>query len=156
MSMTGSVTSTTTTLPTPAHSVNGSSIPSEMTQDTIMGDDSPHKRKREADDMGSRAQKKVHVEDRNLGIDDLHLDVGEKYLLCRTRKTPFYLSQHSHSAHSMAHVARPGFPGCDVFGAKLTRRLPSCFPRDLVNLLTLQRTLGPSLTCRKISSRGMA
>jgi hypothetical protein len=93
MSMTGSVTSTTTTLPTPAHSVNGSSIPSEMTQDTAMGDDSPHKRKRDVDDMGSRAQKKVHVEDRNLGIDDLHLDVGEKYLLCRTRKTPFYLSK---------------------------------------------------------------
>jgi hypothetical protein len=90
MSMTGSVTSTTTTLPTPAHSVNGSSIPSEMTQDTVMGDDSPHKRKRDGDDMGGRAQKKVHVEDRNLGIDDLHLDVGEKYLLCRTRKTPFY------------------------------------------------------------------
>jgi hypothetical protein len=91
MSMTGSVTSTTTTLPTPAHSVNGSSIPSEMTQDTVMGDDSPHKRKRDGDDMGGRAQKKVHVEDRNFGIDDLHLDVGEKYLLCRTRKAPFYL-----------------------------------------------------------------
>lgn len=90
MSMTGSVTSTTTTLPTPAHSVNGSSIPSEMTQDTLMGDDSPHKRKRDGDDLGGRAQKKVHVEDRNLGIDDLHMDVGEKYLLCRTRKTPFY------------------------------------------------------------------
>jgi hypothetical protein len=84
MSMTGSVTSTTTTLPTPAHSVNGSSIPSEMTQDTPMGDDSPHKRKRDGDDLGGRAQKKVHVEDRNLGIDDLHMDVGEKYLLCRT------------------------------------------------------------------------
>ncbi|KAL2197536.1 mediator of RNA polymerase II transcription subunit 19 [Corynascus similis CBS 632.67] len=84
MSMTGSAASTTTTLPTPAHSVNGSSIPSEMTQDTSMGGDSPHKRKRDVDDMGGRAQKKVHVEDRNLGIDDLHLDVGEKYLLCRT------------------------------------------------------------------------
>ncbi|KAK4155937.1 hypothetical protein C8A00DRAFT_13059 [Chaetomidium leptoderma] len=84
MSMTGSVVSTTTTLPTPAHSVNGSSIPSEMTNDTAMGDDSPHKRKREVGDMGDRAQKKVHVEDRNLGIDDLHLDVGEKYLVCRS------------------------------------------------------------------------
>jgi len=49
-----------------------------------MGEDSPHKRKRAADDTGYRAQKKVHVEDRNFGIDDLHLDVGEKYLLCRT------------------------------------------------------------------------
>jgi hypothetical protein len=61
-----------------------------MTQDTAMGDDSPHKRKRDADDMGGRAQKKVHVEDRNHGINDLHLDVGKKYLLCRTRKAPFY------------------------------------------------------------------
>ncbi|KAK4143740.1 Rox3 mediator complex subunit-domain-containing protein [Dichotomopilus funicola] len=84
MSMPGSVASTTATLPTPAHSVNGSSIPSEMTQDTSIGGDSPHKRKREADDMGGRAQKKVHVESGNLGIGDLHLDVGEKYLLCRT------------------------------------------------------------------------
>lgn len=91
MSMPGSVASTTATLPTPAHSVNGSSIPSEMTQDTSIGGDSPHKRKREADDMGGRAQKKVHVESGNLGIGDLHLDVGEKYLLCRTRKAPFYL-----------------------------------------------------------------
>ena len=91
MSMTGSAASTTTTLPTPAHSVNGSSLPSEMTQDTIMGEDSPHKRKRDVDDIGSRAQKKAHVEDRNSGIDDLHLDVGEKYLLCKTRKAPFYL-----------------------------------------------------------------
>ncbi|KAL2157218.1 hypothetical protein VTH06DRAFT_6354 [Thermothelomyces fergusii] len=84
MSVHGSAASTTTTLPTPAHSVNGSSIPSEITQDTSVGGDSPHKRKRDTDDMSDRAQKKVHVEDRNLGIDDLHLDVGEKYLLCRT------------------------------------------------------------------------
>ncbi|KAK3902267.1 hypothetical protein C8A05DRAFT_44277 [Staphylotrichum tortipilum] len=88
MSMTSSIASTTTTLPTPAHSVNGSTLPSEVTHDTIMGDDSPHKRKREADDMGGRAQKKVHVEDRNLGIDDLHMDVGPKYLLCRTPHPP--------------------------------------------------------------------
>ncbi|KAL1841715.1 hypothetical protein VTJ49DRAFT_6689 [Mycothermus thermophilus] len=84
MSMTGSAASTTTTLPTPAHSVNGSSLPSEMTQDTVMSEDSPHKRKREVDDVGDRAQKKVQVEDRRRGIDNLHLDVGEKYLLCRT------------------------------------------------------------------------
>ena len=91
MSMTSSVASTTTTLPTPAHSVNGSSLPSEMAHETVMGEDSPPKRKRAADDTGYRAQKKVHVEDRKFGIDDLHLDVGEKYLLCRTRKAPFYL-----------------------------------------------------------------
>ncbi|KAL2119207.1 hypothetical protein VTJ04DRAFT_6167 [Mycothermus thermophilus] len=82
MSMTGSAASTTTTLPTPAHSVNGSSL----TQDTVMSEDSPqHKRKREIDDMGDRAQKKVQVEDRSRrDLDNLHLDVGEKYLLCRT------------------------------------------------------------------------
>ncbi|KAK4168977.1 mediator of RNA polymerase II transcription subunit 19 [Cladorrhinum sp. PSN259] len=84
MSQSGSMTSTNTTLPTPAHSVNGSSIPSEMSQDITMGGDSPHKRKRAIDDLGDREQKKVQTEDRRLGIDDLHLDVGEKYLLCRT------------------------------------------------------------------------
>jgi hypothetical protein len=170
MSMTGSVTSTTTTLPTPAHSVNGSSIPSEMTQDTVMGDDSPHKRKRDGDDMGGRAQKKVHVEDRNLGIDDLHLDVGEKYLLCRTRKTPFYTTcikqqhvprQQRGSPLRSYHGACgplwcPPPPGCHVLRSQHTLRLLSCFPRDLVNVLTLQRTLGPGLTCRKTSLRGMA
>lgn len=110
MSMTGSIASTTTTLPTPAHSVNGSSLPSEMTQDTIMGEDSPHKRKREVDDMGNRAQKKVHVEDRNLGIDDLHLDVGEKYLLCRTRKAPFYLFKAAVAAAAATGVPTPLLP----------------------------------------------
>ncbi len=104
MSMTSSVASTTTTLPTPAHSVNGSSLPSEMAHDNIMGEDSPHKRKRAADDTGYRAQKKVHVEDRNFGIDDLHLDVGEKYLLCRTRKAPFYLCDAAAATVSAAGV----------------------------------------------------
>ncbi|AEO62778.1 uncharacterized protein THITE_2107362 [Thermothielavioides terrestris NRRL 8126] len=88
MSLTGSAASTIATLPTPAHSVNGSSLPSEMVQDTAMGEDSPHKRKREVDDVGERAQKKAHVEDRNLGINDPNLDVGEKYLLCRTPHPP--------------------------------------------------------------------
>ena len=55
-----------------------------------MGGDSPHKRKRDVSDIGDRAQKKAHIENRMLGITDLHLDVGEKYLLCRTRKAPFY------------------------------------------------------------------
>lgn len=41
------------------------------------------------DDSGDREQKKVHVEESKLGIEDLHLDVGKKYLLCQTRKTPF-------------------------------------------------------------------
>jgi hypothetical protein len=88
--MTGSISSLATTLPTPAHSVNGSSLPyPEMAHETNMSDDTPQKRKRALEDMGDREQKKVHIEDRKLGIEDLHLDVGEKYLLCRTRKAPF-------------------------------------------------------------------
>lgn len=49
-----------------------------------MGDDSPHKRKRPLEDLGDREQKKVHIEDSKTGIEALHLDVGEKYLLCQT------------------------------------------------------------------------
>ena len=89
-SMSISITSTTSTLPTPAHSVNGSSLQLDMAHDTVMGGDSPNnKRKRHIDDHGDREQKKVQTEDRRLGIENLHLDVGEKYLLCRTRKAPF-------------------------------------------------------------------
>ncbi|KAK1599813.1 Rox3 mediator complex subunit [Colletotrichum navitas] len=84
-SMNSTVPSTTTTLPTPAHSVNGSaSQPSDMSQDIVMGDDTPHKRKRPLEDLGDREQKKVHIEDSKTGIEALHLDVGEKYLLCQT------------------------------------------------------------------------
>ncbi|KAF4966932.1 hypothetical protein FSARC_5447 [Fusarium sarcochroum] len=72
-------TATPTTLPTPAHSVTGSAH-----HDVVMADDSPHKRKRSMDDSGDREQKKVHVEESKLGIEDLHLDVGKKYLLCHT------------------------------------------------------------------------
>lgn len=49
-----------------------------------MTDDTPHKRKRSMDDSGDRALKKVHLEESKLGIEDLHLDVGKKYLLCQT------------------------------------------------------------------------
>jgi hypothetical protein len=52
-------------------------------------DDISNKRKRETEDAGDREQKKVHVEERKLCIEDLHLDVGKIYQLCRTRKTPF-------------------------------------------------------------------
>ncbi|KAF4779557.1 Rox3 mediator complex subunit [Colletotrichum scovillei] len=84
-SMNSSAPSTATTLPTPAHSVNGSaSQPSDMSQDIVMGDDSPHKRKRPLEDLGDRDQKKAHIEDSKTGIEALHLDVGEKYLLCQT------------------------------------------------------------------------
>ncbi|EON97558.1 putative mediator of rna polymerase ii transcription subunit 19 protein [Phaeoacremonium minimum UCRPA7] len=53
-------------------------------------EDSPQKRKRPLDDIGGdREQKKVHTdEDRRLGIENLHLDVGEKYLLCKTPHPP--------------------------------------------------------------------
>ncbi|KAB5575852.1 Rox3 mediator complex subunit-domain-containing protein [Coniochaeta sp. 2T2.1] len=88
-SMTGSMSSLATTLPTPAHSVNGSSLPySELAHESNMSDDTPQKRKRALEDTGDREQKKVHIEDRRLGIENLHLDVGEKYLLCRTPHTP--------------------------------------------------------------------
>ncbi|KAK0728289.1 mediator of RNA polymerase II transcription subunit 19 [Lasiosphaeria miniovina] len=88
MSVTSSMTTISTALPTPAHSVNGSSIPSEMTHDMLAGDDTPHKRKRPTDDVGERQKKKVQIEDRRTGIENLHLDVGEKYLLCRTPHPP--------------------------------------------------------------------
>ncbi|KFA54829.1 hypothetical protein S40293_00799 [Stachybotrys chartarum IBT 40293] len=69
-----------TTLPTPAHSVNGASFQ----PDVAMTDDTPNKRKRALDDNGDRSHKKPHLEERKLGIDDLHCDVGVKYLLCQT------------------------------------------------------------------------
>jgi len=87
--MNSSMTSTTSTLPTPAHSVNGSSVPLDSTHDIVMGEDSPQKRKRSIGDDGDREQKKAHLEQNRLGIEDLHQDVGEKYLLCKTRKAPF-------------------------------------------------------------------
>ncbi|KAK5663115.1 hypothetical protein OQA88_6532 [Cercophora sp. LCS_1] len=87
-SIASSMSSIPTALPTPAHSVNGSSIPSDMTHDIIMGEDSPHKRKRHGNDLSERGQKKVQTEDRRIGIENLHLDVGPKYLLCRTPHPP--------------------------------------------------------------------
>ncbi|KAF4594986.1 Mediator of RNA polymerase II transcription subunit 19 [Ophiocordyceps camponoti-floridani] len=62
------------TLPTPAHSVNGANA---------QPDDSPHKRKRALDDLAG-PRKKMHLENDRMGIEDLHLDVGPKYLLCQT------------------------------------------------------------------------
>ncbi|RDA83360.1 hypothetical protein CP532_3727 [Ophiocordyceps camponoti-leonardi (nom. inval.)] len=71
------------TLPTPAHSVNGANC-----QPDLGLVDSPHKRKRTLDDAGSgRDRKKMHRDDDDdddrMGIEDLHLDVGRKYLLCQ-------------------------------------------------------------------------
>lgn len=72
-------------LPTPAHSVSGAST----SQLSNMPSPDSSKRKREPEDAGNREQrKKIRAEDRELSIQDLHLDVGKKYLLCRTRKTP--------------------------------------------------------------------
>lgn len=79
-----SMSSSISTLPTPAHSVTGCTSQGDI----VMADESPNKRKRPLDDAGDREQKKVHLEDRKLGIEDLHRDVGHKYLLCQTRKTP--------------------------------------------------------------------
>lgn len=85
----------THSLPTPAHSINGSmsSIPDPVLPDTINNDEITNKRKREVEDNGDQGQKKVHIEDSRLSIEDLHIDVGEKYLLCKTRKTPFLQDQ---------------------------------------------------------------
>lgn len=87
--MASSMSTIPSTLPTPAHSVNGSSIPADMSHDINMATDSPpHKRKRLEEDTGGREQKKAHIENRRHGIEDLHLDVGPKYLLCRTPHPP--------------------------------------------------------------------
>ncbi|RYP27200.1 hypothetical protein DL767_007793 [Monosporascus sp. MG133] len=61
-SMNSSMTSITTTLPTPAHSVNGH-FAADGSHDYSMTDDLPTKRKRPFDDMGDQEQKKVHLED---------------------------------------------------------------------------------------------
>ncbi|KAK5630951.1 hypothetical protein RRF57_006666 [Xylaria bambusicola] len=84
-SMNTSMTSIATSLPTPAHSVNGSHLLLDNSHDTSMMDVSSNKRKYSFDETGIHERKKVHVEDpRIIGIQDLHLDVGDKYLLCRT------------------------------------------------------------------------
>ncbi|KAI0095681.1 Rox3-domain-containing protein [Hypoxylon sp. NC0597] len=85
-SMNSSMTSITTALPTPAHSVNGSAQAADMSHDTTMIDAYSTKRKYPFDDAGDREQKKVNLENRRVGIENLHLDVGEKYLL---RHTPY-------------------------------------------------------------------
>lgn len=61
-----------------------------MASEQLHLEESSHKRKRELEDHGDQEQKKVHIEDSRFGIDDLHIDVGEKYLLCKTRKAPFF------------------------------------------------------------------
>jgi hypothetical protein len=118
-----------------------------MLHDNIMGENTPRKRKRGDDDVGDRAQKKVCV--------------SEKYLVCKTRKAPFYLlSAFSppaglHCALTVAHVPSScSFQSSHV--RKRGRHRFAAFYKDVVNVLMLQRTLFPDLKCRTISSRCMA
>jgi len=80
-------------LPTPAHSINGSlSSSSDLPAfaDPTLMDDVSNKRKRDQEDDGDREQKKVQVEDsRRTDMAELHENVGPKFKLCSTRKTPF-------------------------------------------------------------------
>ena len=69
-----------------------SSLNQDPVQDASTQVEESNKRKRDVEDHGDREQKKVHVEDSRISIEDLHLDVGKKYLLCRTRKAPFFLN----------------------------------------------------------------
>lgn len=61
---------------------------SEMVADAMQIDEVSNKRKRDIEDNGDREQKKAHVEKSRVSIDDLHLDVGEKYKLCRLPHPP--------------------------------------------------------------------
>lgn len=80
-----------TSLPTPAHSINGSMSTINSATEASQSEDPSNKRKRDIEDLGDRDQKKVHVEDSRPDINDLHQDVGKKYLLCRSRKNSFFL-----------------------------------------------------------------
>ncbi|CAK7240014.1 MAG: hypothetical protein STHCBS139747_001449 [Sporothrix thermara] len=77
---------TPSTLPTPAHSVNGSGFgASDAIHGMSPGGDSPHKRKRLLEDAGDHESKKHHMEgQQRLDFEALHQDVGEKYLVCKT------------------------------------------------------------------------
>jgi hypothetical protein len=77
------------TVPGPAMADTHDSATPMSIDSSIHSDDLSNKRKRESEDTGDREQKKVHVEERKLCIEDLHLDVGKIYQLCRTRKAPF-------------------------------------------------------------------
>lgn len=83
------MSSFTAALPTPAHSVNGSHLPSDSTNDVTMGEDSPQKRKRDhADNGGQEREKRVHIDDGIPNIEAMHEDVGEKYLLLKKKWQP--------------------------------------------------------------------
>ncbi|KUI71766.1 Mediator of RNA polymerase II transcription subunit 19 [Cytospora mali] len=84
------MTSFTTNLPTPAHSINGTSLSLDSTHDMGMGEDSPQKRKRAQEDVGGQGhdEKRLHVDDGLPSIKDMHEDVGEKYLLLQKTWQP--------------------------------------------------------------------
>lgn len=73
--------------------MNGSSQPTDISHENTMADIYLNKRKYPFDDTEDHEQKKPHIENRRVGIEALHADVGEKYLLCSTRKAPFSLIQ---------------------------------------------------------------
>jgi hypothetical protein len=63
---------------------------SELMHEDVADDFKSSKRKRSVDDDASeREQKKVHIADDEVAMDSLHLDVGDLYSVCKTRKAPF-------------------------------------------------------------------
>lgn len=65
-----------------------SSTTSDAPREGTHAEEFSSKRKRDLEDHGDREQKKVHVEDSRIRIEDLHLDVGKKYSLCRSPHPP--------------------------------------------------------------------
>lgn len=121
---------TTNSLPTPAHSTNGSMSSSwntntEIKLDVATSNESQNKRKRDVEDSGDREQKKAHIEITRLSIDDLHLDVGPKYLLCKKGKTPFYT---------------PTLPLSGIVSQILFNQAPCNTLQNLVNMEMMRRT----------------
>jgi hypothetical protein len=79
-------------LPTPAHSINGSMSSNHIEHEEVENSDLSNKRKRDLEDNGDRDQKKIHVDDSVIDISALHYDVGSKYLFLQNRKVPFLSS----------------------------------------------------------------
>lgn len=104
-----STATTASTLPTPAHSVNGCSSfgASELAHDATAADTLP-KRKRTLDDAGSQDSKKFQMEgQQKLDFEALHQDVGEKYLVCKTPHKPSFppLSEDLYAAFDLTGIA---------------------------------------------------
>ncbi|KAI3391786.1 hypothetical protein diail_6808 [Diaporthe ilicicola] len=103
------MTSFTTALPTPAHSINGTALPSDSTVDVTMGGESPHKRKRVHEDVGEQGhgQKRMHMDDGLPALKDMHEDVGEKYLVLQKSWQPAkpLLSEDVFEMYDLASLA---------------------------------------------------